>query len=80
MEIKVLGPGCARCVKQLEEARKAIDEAGVVATLTKVDDITEIAETGVLGTPAVIVDGVIRSSGRLVKAKKIVGWLKEATP
>lgn len=78
MDVKVLGPGCARCGKQLEEARKAIDLAGVEATLEKVSDIGEIAGYGILGTPAVVIDGTVRSSGRLVRAAKIAGWLKEA--
>ncbi len=77
MDVKVLGPGCARCGRQLEEARKAIDLAGVDATLEKVSDVGAIADYGVLGTPAVVIDGQIRSTGRVVKAAKIAEWLKE---
>ncbi len=77
MDVKVLGPGCARCGRQFEEARKAIDLAEVDATLEKVSDLEAIAGYGVLGTPAVVIDGRIRSTGRVVKARKIADWLLE---
>lgn len=79
MEIKVLGSGCARCGAQYEEARKAIELAGVQADLSKVSDIGEIASWGVLGTPAVVVDGKVMSAGRVARAEQIAGWLKEAS-
>ncbi len=78
MEVKVLGPGCTKCNKLYDETRKAIDEAGVDATLEKVEGISEIADYGVMFTPALVIDGEVKSSGSVIKAPKIAALLKEA--
>jgi small redox-active disulfide protein 2 len=65
MEIKVLGTGCAKC-KSLEKATKeAVDLTGVNATITKVEDIVEIMQLGVMTTPALIIDGKIVVTGKV---------------
>ena len=65
MEIKVLGTGCTKC-KSLEKAtNEAIAKTGVDATVTKVDDIMEIMQYGVMSTPALVVDGNIVVKGRV---------------
>ena len=79
MEIKVLGPGCRKCDRQYEEARKAIEEAGVDAALSKVADLGEIADHGVMFTPAVVVDGEVVASGSVVKSAKLAALLREAS-
>ena len=53
MEIKVLGPGCAKCEKTEEIVKQAVEELGVEARIEKVTDTMDIARHGVLGTPAV---------------------------
>jgi small redox-active disulfide protein 2 len=64
MEIKILGPGCPKC-KTLEKAtREAVDQTGVDATVTKVEDIMEIMQYGVMTTPALVVDGKVVVKGR----------------
>lgn len=63
MEILVLGPGCAKCVKTYEAIKKVIDETGTDATIRKVDDIMEIMKWGVMSTPAVVVDGEVKIKG-----------------
>jgi len=78
MEVKVLGTGCKKCNKLYEETRKAIAEAGVDATLTKVEAINEIADHGVMFPPALVIDGEVKSSGSVLKAAKIVALLEEA--
>jgi small redox-active disulfide protein 2 len=78
MDVKVLGPGCMKCNKLYEEARKAIDEAGVEATLEKVEGIHEIADHGVMFPPALVIDGEVKSSGSVLKAAKIAALLREA--
>ena len=76
MEIKILGPGCARC-QQLEKlVREAVTEAGVEATVEKVSDFKEIANYGVLTTPGVVVDGQVKSVGKIPKKEEILGWLR----
>jgi len=65
MEIKVLGTGCAKC-KALEKATKeAIEKTGVNATVTKVEDIVEIMQFGVMTTPALVIDGEIVVKGKV---------------
>ena len=65
MEIKVLGTGCAKC-KALEKATKeAVEKTGVNATITKVEDIAEIMQFGVMTTPALVIDGEIVVKGKV---------------
>jgi small redox-active disulfide protein 2 len=71
MEIKVLGPGCPKC-KTLEKAtRDAIAETGVTATLTKVEDIVEIMNFGVMTTPALVINGKVVIKGRVPSIDEI---------
>lgn len=71
MEIKVLGSGCAKC-KSLEKATiQAINEAGIDATVTKVEDFLEIMKLGVMTTPALVVDGKVLIKGRVPSVAEI---------
>ena len=71
MEIKVLGPGCAKCNKTEELVRQVLAETGVDAAVEKVTDMMEIAGYGVFGTPSVIVDNEVKCSGKVPKADEI---------
>ncbi len=76
MEIKVLGPGCAKCKSTYNAIEKVIKENNLNATLTKVDDILEIMTYNVLTTPAVVIDGVVKFKGGVPtesEVKKILG-------
>ena len=77
MEIKILGPGCKKC----ESARKAVEEAvaesGISADIIKVTDMLEIAKHGVFGTPAVVVDGKVKSVGKIPTKDEIKGWIQQ---
>jgi small redox-active disulfide protein 2 len=75
MEIKILGPGCTRCLQTDKQVREAVAEAGVDATVEKVTDIREIARYGVFGTPAVVVNGEVKSVGKIPKKEEIKEWL-----
>lgn len=71
MDIKVLGPGCPKC-KLLEKATKeAIAEAGIDATFSKVEDIVEIMNYGVMSTPALVFDGKVVIKGRVPSVSEI---------
>ncbi|NLU40147.1 MAG: thioredoxin family protein [Bacteroidales bacterium] len=71
MEIKVLGPGCPKC-KTLEKATlQAVAETGVKATVTKVDDIVEIMNYGVMTTPALAINGKVVVKGRVPSLDEI---------
>jgi small redox-active disulfide protein 2 len=76
MEIKVLGPGCSKCQQTEKNVKEAVSEAGVEARLDKVTDTMKIATYGVFGTPAVVVDGEVKSVGKIPTKAEIKGWIK----
>ena len=75
MEIKILGPGCPRCEATKKNAEEALAESGLSANITKVTETMEIAEYGVFGTPAVIVDGQVKSVGKIPTKDEIKAWI-----
>jgi len=75
MEIKVLGPGCAKCKQTEKIVKDAVAERGVTAKVEKVTDVMEIAGYGVFGTPAVVVDGEVKSVGKIPKKEDVIGWI-----
>lgn len=77
MEIKVLGPGCARCQQTAEHVKEAVAESGIEANIEKVTDAMEIAGYGVFGTPAVVVDGDVKCVGKIPSKEEIRDWLIE---
>ncbi|WP_462269619.1 thioredoxin family protein [Desulfobacter sp.] len=77
MEIKVLGPGCAKCTKTEKLVQDVIKETGVDANVEKVSDMMQIASYGVFGTPSVIVDGEVKCSGKVPKKADILSWLEK---
>lgn len=78
MEIKVLGTGCAKCKKLFAEAQEGARRFGQPVSLVKVEDIQAIMAHGVRQTPALVIDGQVRSTGRIPGAEEIAGWLTEA--
>lgn len=78
MKIQVLGPGCANCKKLFLMVEKAVAEAGVDAEVTKVERLDAIMDFGVALTPAIVIDGTVKSSGKIPKPAQIQAWLKEA--
>ena len=77
MQIKILGPGCPRCEETEQAVRDAVAEAGVDATVEKVTNVIEIVKYGVLGTPAVVVDGKVASVGKIPSVEEIKEWLQK---
>lgn len=76
MKIEVLGTGCTKC-KALEEATKqAVAKVGGFHEVVKVEDMMEIMNYGVMSTPALVVDGVVKSSGKLLSVDEIVQLMK----
>lgn len=75
MEIKVLGPGCPRCQATEKLVKEAVAEAGVDAEVEKVTDLLKIAQHGILGTPAVVVDGKVRIAGKVPEKEEIKFWI-----
>jgi len=63
--VEILGPGCAKCGKLLELATKAADDLGLECDIVKVTDLNQILSHRIMQTPALVVDGVVKCSGRL---------------
>jgi len=78
MDVKVLGPGCARCKKLYEETQKAITQLGLAANLAKVETMDEIIKYRILATPGLVIDGEVKSAGRIPNQAEITGWLTTA--
>jgi small redox-active disulfide protein 2 len=77
--IQVLGTGCPKCKKLAENAEAAAKELGIEYELVKVTDISEIMKFGVMMTPALAVDGEVKSQGKVLAVPEIKGWLAPAS-
>ena len=71
MKIEVVGPGCARCVTTEKNVIEAVKQLGIQAEITKVTNVAEFAQKGVMFTPAVIVDGQVKTSGEIPSVEEI---------
>lgn len=76
MDIKVLGPGCAKCKKTEKIVMEAVAASGIEAAVDKVTDMMEIAGYGVMSTPAVVVNGEVKSVGKIPRKDEVIGWLR----
>ena len=75
-KIEVLGTGCAKCHKLEEHAKKAVELSSADATVSKITDINQITEYGVMITPALVIDGKVKVAGKIPTAEAIAEWLK----
>lgn len=75
MKIEVLGTGCAKCKTLYEAVQKAVKEKGIEAEIIKVEDIPSIMKYGVMSTPALVIDGQVKLSGKVASAAEIIGML-----
>lgn len=78
MDIKVLGPGCARCVDLERKTRRAVDEMGVAANVEKISDIQKIVVYRIMATPGLVIDGKVKCAGRIPSVEEIKTWIREA--
>lgn len=70
-DIKVLGPGCPKCKTTYQAIEKVIKDNNLDARLSKIEDITEIMSYNIIGTPAVVVDGIVRIRGHVPSESEI---------
>ena len=75
MKIEILGTGCPKCQKLYDNANEAVEKAGVAAEIIKITNLSEIAGYGVMLTPALVIDGAVKVSGKVPSADEIVAWL-----
>ena len=77
MEIRVLGPGCPNCKATKQNVKEAMSEIGVDASVDEVTEFMEIAKHGVFETPAVVIDGEVKSVGKVPQEYEIKSWIRE---
>lgn len=76
MMIEVFGTGCSNCERLMNNAKKAIDELGIEAQIIKVDDFEMLIRKGITMTPGLVIDGEIRSMGRVPSVEEIKEMLQ----
>lgn len=74
-KIQILGTGCPKCKKLYEVAQQAVKEAAVDAEVSKVEDINEILTFGVMMTPALVIDGEVKVTGKVPRPEEIKAML-----
>ena len=79
MVVKILGTGCPKCRKLEANAREALKRAGVSAEVEKVGDLDGIMAYGVVVTPALVIDGRVRASGRVLSVEQVMRLMAEST-
>jgi small redox-active disulfide protein 2 len=79
LQIKVLGPGCSQCDSLEQKIMKVLAEMNFPADVEHVKDIKEIGSYGVMGTPALVINGEVKCVGRVPSKDKIAQWIKELT-
>jgi small redox-active disulfide protein 2 len=75
MMIEILGPGCFKCQKLEEVTKQAVDELGIDAFINHITDYNSITNRGVMITPALVVDGVVKVSGKVPTLEEVKALL-----
>lgn len=76
MEIKIFGSGCARCTETEALVKAVVMAKGKNITVQKVSDFKEMMALGIMSTPAVVIDGVVKSSGKIPTKEEIAIWIE----
>jgi small redox-active disulfide protein 2 len=76
--IRVLGPGCPACEQMMEDVRSVLAELNLPADLLHVRNPNEIAQFGLVATPALVINNKLKISGRKAQRKQLIQWLSEA--
>ena len=76
MKIQVLGTGCAKCKQLTANAEKAVAELGLAVAVEKVEDIREIMKFKVMSTPALVIDGQVKSTGKVLSPEEVKAFLR----
>ena len=71
MKIEILGTGCAKCKALEVNTKKAVADAGIFAQVEKVEDLVEIMNYGVMSTPGLVINGEVKSTGKLLNPEEI---------
>ena len=76
MKIEILGPGCPNCAKLAKNAELAARELGIDYEIEKITDMNQVMASGIMMTPALVVDGEVKSSGKVATAEEIKKMLQ----
>lgn len=76
-EIKVLGPGCSKCQELMTQTQKAIEELGIECSVEKISDIQQIINYGVMITPALVIDGQVKVTGKVPSLNDIKKMIEQ---
>ncbi len=76
MKVQILGGGCSKCKVLEQHAREAVATLGMDAEIEKVTDSAAIAAMGVMATPALAIDGAVKSTGRVLTKDQVMRYLK----
>ena len=76
MEIKILGTGCPRCNEVEKRTMNALAQLGVAADVQKIKNLNAIAQYGIFGTPGLVINGKVKSSGRIPTVEEIKSWIQ----
>ena len=77
MKVQILGSGCQKCRLLEQHAREAVAELGIPAEVEKVTDFEAIAGMGVMTTPAIAIDGEVKSAGRVLSKDQVIALIRE---
>lgn len=76
MKVQILGMGCPKCKALEQRAREAVADLGLEAEIEKIADIETIASMGVMMTPALAIDGEVKSVGKVLTKDQVIAYLK----
>lgn len=71
MKIEILGTGCSKCQTLFQATKEAVAKSGQFAQIEKVEDIVKIMKYGVMSTPALVINGNVKSSGKVLTVREI---------
>ena len=77
MEIKILGSGCSNCAKLEKVAKEGIAQMGIEAQVEKVEDMQKIMSYGVMSTPALVINGVVKLVGKVPNKARMIEILEK---
>ena len=75
MKVEILGVGCAKCNKLYDLVTGVVNREGIDAEVIKVEDLKVFSDYGVFMTPGLVIDGEVKSAGKVPKEKELLQWL-----
>jgi small redox-active disulfide protein 2 len=76
MKIEILGMGCSNCNRLFQNVLEAVKQSGKEVEVTKIEDIQKIMACGVMSTPALVIDGIVKTAGKVPKVEDIKELIK----